>query len=370
MIRDPFYQAIVEKLNSPLDGNLFEACSNSLLRKYYPTLVPIPGGTDSGMDGATADSGPFLVCTTHSDVIRNLTKSIESYLRSGGSRREVILAMSQALTPTRRINLENRARKLGFRMRQIYERAAMAELLYNEPRWCKELLGLSGHPPALTVFPQTERPLLDLPLIGREGLVEKLESLVDDCLIIGAPGSGKTFLLRTLALRGSGLFLVDSDKAAIANEAPRSKLRGIGRMLKSSEQFELLIMQLLVLFLPALLLYIFAYHLLVPVLSYRAYVITVCPELPSPQLLLYLCTPHKYLSCRYAFYDLHDLLRTLHRYTLNQKMHVILICPYFQKCYLVSMTDPKTDLFEFLVYFRTKYNSSVLGWADDVIQKY
>jgi hypothetical protein len=215
VIRDPFYQAIVEKLKAPLDGNIFEASSNSLLRNYYPTLVPIPGGTDSGMDGATADSGPFLICTTQSDVIRNLTKSIQSYLRSGGLRREVILATSQALTPTKRANLENRARELGFHMKQIYERAAIAEFLYNESRWCKELLGLSGRPSALTVFPQTERPLLDLPLVGREGLVEKLQSLAADCLIIGAPGSGKTFLLRTLALSGSGLFLVDSDKAAI-----------------------------------------------------------------------------------------------------------------------------------------------------------
>lgn len=129
-------------------------------------------------------------------------------------------------------------------------------------------------------------------------------------------------------------------------------------------------MQLLVLFLSTLLLYVLAYHLLVAVLSYRAYVIPVCPEFPSPQLLLYLWTPRKYLSCRYAFYDLHDLLRAVHRYTLNQKMHVVFICTYFQKRYLVPLTDPKTNLFEFLVYFRTKYNSSVLGWADDVIQQY
>ena len=60
-------------------------------------------------------------------------------------------------------------------------------------------------------------------------------------------------------------------------------------------------MQLLILFLPALLLYILAYHLLVAVLSYRAYVISVCPQLSSPQLLLYLWTPREYLSCRYAF---------------------------------------------------------------------
>jgi succinate dehydrogenase/fumarate reductase cytochrome b subunit len=50
------------------------------------------------------------------------------------------------------------------------------------------------------------------------------------------------------------------------NETPRSKLRCIA-CAEYSKQFESLIMQLLVLFLPALLLYVFAYHMFIPVLQ-------------------------------------------------------------------------------------------------------
>ena len=35
-----------------------------------------------------------------------------------------------------------------------------------------------------------------------------------DCLLVGVPGSGKTFLLRSLALQGLALFLVDDDLGA------------------------------------------------------------------------------------------------------------------------------------------------------------
>jgi hypothetical protein len=52
--------------------------------------VPVRGGTDAGMDGAIADdAGPAfpLVCTTAKDVIGNLTRSLNSYLRDGGNRR-------------------------------------------------------------------------------------------------------------------------------------------------------------------------------------------------------------------------------------------------------------------------------------------
>lgn len=96
-------------MTRPLDEDRFESCSNSLLRKEWPTLVPIPGGTDSGMDGATSSSGPFLVSTTGEDVIGNLTKSLKSHLKNGGLRRSLLLATSQELTQRRRQNLEKRA---------------------------------------------------------------------------------------------------------------------------------------------------------------------------------------------------------------------------------------------------------------------
>ena len=36
--------------------HLFEACVCDLLRSEWPTLVPVPGGSDTGVDGAWADS--------------------------------------------------------------------------------------------------------------------------------------------------------------------------------------------------------------------------------------------------------------------------------------------------------------------------
>jgi hypothetical protein len=67
---DPFYEEIIQALAGQLDKDRFELCAASLLTKEFPTLVPIRGGTDSGMDGVTAGDGPFLVCTTGEDVNR------------------------------------------------------------------------------------------------------------------------------------------------------------------------------------------------------------------------------------------------------------------------------------------------------------
>src|SRR5258708_24836480 len=122
MIRDPFYKQILEALDSSLDGDCLELCVNALLRKEMPTLVTIRGGTDSGMDGATGADGPFLIATTGADVIRNLTSSLRSYLKDGGSRRTCVLATTQELSRRRRTNLENRANQLGFSLLQIYSR--------------------------------------------------------------------------------------------------------------------------------------------------------------------------------------------------------------------------------------------------------
>ena len=129
-------------------------------------------------------------------------------------------------------------------------------------------------------------------------------------------------------------------------------------------------MQLLILLLPALLLYILAYHLLVSMLTDRADIIPARPKLPSPQLLLYLRARRKDFSRRYTFYDLYYLLRAVDRHTLNQKMHMVFVGSYFQKRNFISLTDFQADLFELLIYFGTKYNSSVLRWADYVIEKY
>lgn len=60
---------------------------------------------------------------------------------------------------------------------------------------------------ALSKFPNDVRPKLDITPIGREKELEKLRQLEFDGLLVGQPGSGKTFLLHQLALDGKGLFV-------------------------------------------------------------------------------------------------------------------------------------------------------------------
>lgn len=109
MTRDLLYNQIIQNLEKPLDPQAFEACVCDILTDIYPTLVPIPGGSDAGRDGAIADGKGRaypLIATTGKDVIGNLTKSLESYKKNGGKRTKVIVATSQSLTPKRHTNLE------------------------------------------------------------------------------------------------------------------------------------------------------------------------------------------------------------------------------------------------------------------------
>jgi hypothetical protein len=100
MFRDPFYRAIIERLNGPLHEEAFERCAQDLLRTVYPTLVPIRGGSDAGMDGITADLDDnqlVLIATVGTHVQRNLTASLKSMLKNGVRCRSVISATPRKL---------------------------------------------------------------------------------------------------------------------------------------------------------------------------------------------------------------------------------------------------------------------------------
>ena len=219
-MKDLFYQQILAGLAGPLDPQVFERCMGDLLRDTFPGLVPVPGGNDAGMDGAIADGSgePFpLVCTTEDDVIGNLTGSLDAFLKRGLSSRKVALATSQSLTPLRQRNLFERAREKGFTMAQVIDQRGVADRLYRNSRWCKELLGLSGTPSALSVVPPTRRPLIDLEPIGREADLEWLRTTSGDRVLSGQPGSGKTFLAYHLMRNGwNALFLASTDEVANA----------------------------------------------------------------------------------------------------------------------------------------------------------
>lgn len=220
MNRDPFYTQIVEKLNGTLDADIFEDCASDLLRSIYPGLTPIRGGSDSGMDGAIGDNAgePFpLVTTTSDDVISNLTRNLTTYKKDGGTRRVAVLACSCSLTPRRKNNLFARARELDFELQNIHDQSAFANLLYNNPHWCLELLNLPSTPPPLSKIPKTERPFLNAPLVGRGTSLDWLYQTRGDRLLLGQPGSGKTFLLHKLAEDNRGLFLISRTREEIAS---------------------------------------------------------------------------------------------------------------------------------------------------------
>lgn len=220
MLRDPFYRQIIERLGQRLDPELFERAAADLLRTDWPTLVPIRGGTDAGMDGAVADTEgtpfPLISTTNKDDAIGNLTRNLNSYLKDGGERRKVIFATSRPLSQRKRHNLERRASELGFLLVQIYDQDAIAALLYRYPEWCIELLDLSGDPAPLSVIPRTVRPLLSENMIGRDSDIEWLRNTSGDRLLVGQPGSGKTFLLYQLAKNGDGLFVISESRGELA----------------------------------------------------------------------------------------------------------------------------------------------------------
>jgi hypothetical protein len=223
MFRDPLYREIRRKLRELSDGNAFELCANDLLQKIYPSLSPREGGDDAGLDGLITDRERSiqLICTTGQDVLGNLSRSIESNLKQGGTSHACILATSRRLTNSAKRKLGGRAGELGRPLMQIFDQAGMAQLLYRDPRWLKELLGLTGDPPSLSVFPITTRPLLDVPPIGRADDLAKILTHVGDFVLVGQPGSGKTHLLFTVAKRAKGRFVVDEDLTSIANDVRR-----------------------------------------------------------------------------------------------------------------------------------------------------
>ena len=80
---DTLYRAIREALSGPIDGAKFERCAVELLREYYPTLRPVEGGNDAGMDGIgeLPDGTPFfLVATVQRDARANLKRNVKSQI--------------------------------------------------------------------------------------------------------------------------------------------------------------------------------------------------------------------------------------------------------------------------------------------------
>lgn len=215
MNRAPFVIELVSRLDRVHDGGLFEQCACSLLSAWYPDLVPLPGGADSGMDGSLETGKAFLIATTSRDLIGNVTGSLQSHLKSGLGRRRVVVVTSRRISNPARQKVEKRVLDMGFDLIGFHEQSHIADLLYHSPRWCKELLDLPGQPFALASVPRGARPFQNVSLVGRASELEWLRTTPGDRLIVGQPGIGKTFLTRQLV--GSGaLFAIQDDSDRLA----------------------------------------------------------------------------------------------------------------------------------------------------------
>lgn len=225
-MRDPFEEEIIARLDGPLDDKVFEACACDLLRDAHPSLAPIPGGSDSGMDGMIAEgAGVTLVATTQQDPLDNLKRSLASQVAHGGVPGDVVLATSRRLTPRRVRNLNTYAQSQGFRLLNVYQQQAFVDRLYHCQRWCLKLLDLASDPPALSTVPSGARSLVDLALVGQEEVLAGVRDCSGDRVLAGPPGSGKTFLLYQLVRQGLGLFVESDDAGRIAAELRRQHPR-------------------------------------------------------------------------------------------------------------------------------------------------
>jgi hypothetical protein len=218
---DPFLQKILQKLSGPLDTDLFEECVADLIRAEYPGTVAIYGGGDSGMDGAIPrpDNPPApLICTTGKDAIGNLTRNLKSYKRNRLKARVTVFASNQKLTPKQVQNLYKRSKELGFELWQVFEQRSLSERLLKSPYWCRRLLNLTGEPSVFSKTPKTARPMIGPELIGRDADLQWLCNTSGDRLLIGQPGTGKTFLLKHYVDKRNAFFLVSTRLDAIASE--------------------------------------------------------------------------------------------------------------------------------------------------------
>ncbi len=224
VLLDPHHGNILKALQDRLDPDVFQACAVALLQRDYPGLVAVNGpGGDDGFDGAISDVIPGqpypLIATVGYQSVQNLTKNMDQARRKGWELNRAIFATSRRITPNTRRKLFTAARDRHVDLKQIYDQDWFAGRLYHEPEWCKRLLGVGGRPHALSVFPITQRPDLGDQVLGREQEMQwLLNNRRGDCLLVGEPGSGKTFLLRSLALQGKARFLVDSNREQIAND--------------------------------------------------------------------------------------------------------------------------------------------------------
>ncbi|MCW5769019.1 MAG: ATP-binding protein [Phycisphaeraceae bacterium] len=222
MNHDPLRRQIAARLMDSIDSEKFQACADDLLRQVYPGIVPIRGGNDAGFDGAIGSSeGQYpVIVTTSPKVLDNVRRNLIEYLaRTSGPKRAVV-ATSQPLTAIKRRNIVQAGKDLGVEIENIHDHSDFVNRLYRDSRWRMELLGLAGYPRALSDQPPRLRSTPTMMVIGRDETLSTIRKAIEakeDLLLVGQPGSGKTFLHAAVAQEGKCSFVVDHDLGRITD---------------------------------------------------------------------------------------------------------------------------------------------------------
>ena len=227
-IRDPFYAEIEHVLETVhLDTDLFERLAAELVEsKGYSTNLAV-GGADNGYDFEILDTslepGPG-VATTSNRVTANLKRNLDrNKANCPQAAKKTFIVTSSVLTSKKRDNLKKAAAERGYKYLGAADLHEVARYIYANPQWAQKLLGLTGQPSTLSVVPRTSRPLVDIPLIGRESADKRLRNIDRDTLLVGSPGCGKTALLARIVADGLGSFMVSTDMTAVANAIRQQK---------------------------------------------------------------------------------------------------------------------------------------------------
>src|ERR1035437_4330422 len=128
-------------------------------------------------------------------------------------------------------------------------------------------------------------------------------------------------------------------------------------------------MDFFVLFFMTLFFHILAYHRFICVRTNCTNIVTISPKLSAPQFLFYFWMKSEKFFCSYAFQHLGNLFWRKHRYTLYQKVYMIIIRFYFNEKNFIPFFYTKANVFQRIFNSFVKNYSAIFHRTDNMIQQ-
>lgn len=184
--------------NFEINTNDFEQYVITHLSKIYPSVVPIPGGSDSGLDGEIPTmAGITGAVITSSREWKGARANLQGSLNSArihGLKVERVVAVSLAnINRSKREKLNEIAEEFGVVLVEVYDRNWFANEAYWHPETRRKILRIERNLSALVDSSgRRGRKHPELPTVGRDDLMKTLNDLNDDLVLFGVPGAGKT----------------------------------------------------------------------------------------------------------------------------------------------------------------------------------